>query len=84
MIFYENCLLADNSHEKSYLIFFQKLGKLSQNLSSAAVMIGALMVNFFLARGNFYHLLIAFANSLEPDQEGQNVGPDLDPKPFTL
>ena len=53
-------------------------------MSSAAVMIGALVVNFFLARGNFYHLLIAFTNSLEPDQEGQNVSPDLDPNPFTL
>ena len=26
-----------------------------------------------------YHLLIAFANSLNPDQARQNVGPDLDP-----
>ena len=41
MIFYENCLLADNSHEIPYLIFFRKLG----NLSSAAVVIGALRVN---------------------------------------
>ena len=57
MIFHENCLLADNSHEISYLIFladdsheisylifFRKLGKISQNLSSAAVVIGALRV----------------------------------------
>ena len=43
MIFYENRLLADDSHEISYLIF-QKLGKMSQNLSSAAVVIGALRV----------------------------------------
>ena len=57
---------------------------MSQNMSSAAVMIGALVVNFFLARGNFYHLLIAFTNSLEPDKEGQNVSPDWDPNPFTL
>ena len=48
MIFHENPLLADNSHE-TYLIFFQKLGQMSQNLSSAAVMIGAL-------RGNGGHL----------------------------
>ena len=27
-------------------------------------------------------LLITFANSLDPDQDRQNVGPDLDPKPF--
>ena len=44
MIFHENCLLADNSHEISYLIFFRKLGKISENLTSAAVVIGALMV----------------------------------------
>ena len=43
MIFHENCLLTDNSHEISYLIF-RKLGKTSQNLLSAAVMIGALNV----------------------------------------
>ena len=36
MIFHENCLLADNSHETSYLIF-SKFGLVSQDLSSAAV-----------------------------------------------
>ena len=46
MIFHENLLLADNSHEISYLIFFsKKLGKMLQNLSSAAVVIGTLRVN---------------------------------------
>ena len=39
------CWLADDSHEASYLIFFRKLGKMSQNLSSAAVVTGALRVN---------------------------------------
>ena len=39
MIFYENRLLADDSHEISYL-----MGKMSQNLSSAAVVIGTLRV----------------------------------------
>ena len=43
MIFHENCLLADNSHEIAYF-FSQKLGKMSENLSSAAVVIGALRV----------------------------------------
>ena len=43
MKFHENCLLADDSHEISYLIFF-KLGKMSENLSSAAVVIGALSI----------------------------------------
>ena len=41
MIFHENRLLSDDSHEISYL-FLSKLGKMSQNLSSAAVVIGAL------------------------------------------
>ena len=45
MIFNENRLLADDSHEISCLVFFHKLGKMSQNLSSAAVAIGALKVN---------------------------------------
>ena len=30
--------------------------------------------------GDFCRLLITFANSLEPDQDRQNVGPDLDSK----
>ena len=45
MIFHENRLLADDSHAISYLISLKKLGKMSQNLSSAAVVIGALRVN---------------------------------------
>ena len=44
LIFHDNCLLADNFHEISYQLFLQKLGKMSQNLSSAAVVIGALRV----------------------------------------
>ena len=34
------------------------------------------MINSFLARSDFFHLLISFANSLDPDQDQQNVGPD--------
>ena len=34
---------------KNHTLFFRKLGKMSQNLSSAAVMIGALRVKNFLA-----------------------------------
>ena len=45
MIFHENRLLADDSHEMSFPYFFRKLGKMSQNLSSAAVVISALRVN---------------------------------------
>ena len=29
-------------------------------------------------------MLITFANSLDPDQDRQNVGPDLDPNCLTL
>ena len=45
MIFHENRLPAGNSHEISYLYFFLKFGMMSENLSSAAVVIGALRVN---------------------------------------
>ena len=38
-------------------------------------------VNSFLAGGDFCHLLITLASSLDPDQ---NVGPDLDPNCLTL
>ena len=34
--------------------------------------------NSLLASRNFYHLLITFASSLSPDQDQQNVVPDLD------
>ena len=44
MIFHENRLLTDDSHVISYLYFCRKLGKVSQNLSSAAVVIGAFRV----------------------------------------
>ena len=44
MILHENRLLADDSHVIS-LPFFLKIDKMSQNLSSAAVVIGALRVN---------------------------------------
>ena len=44
MIFHKNRLLADDSHEISSLIFLKKLGKMSQKLPSAAIVIGALRV----------------------------------------
>ena len=40
MIFPENRLLADDYHLKPYLIFVEN-SEMSQNLSSAAVVIGA-------------------------------------------
>ena len=47
MIFHENRLLPDDSHEISFLI-----GKMLHNLSSAAVVIGALRVNHRVTRNN--------------------------------
>ena len=40
-------------------------------------------MNTFLASGNFFRLLIRFAKSLDPDQDRQDVGPDLDPNSLT-
>ena len=42
------------------------------------------MLNSFPTSGDFYCRLITFANSLDPDQAQQNVGPDLDPDYLTL
>ena len=42
MIFHENRLLVDDSHEISFLISFKNWEKMLPNLSSAAVVIGAL------------------------------------------
>ena len=47
MIFHENRLLADDSYEISYL-FFRKFEKMSQNLLSAAVVIGALRAKTYV------------------------------------
>ena len=41
-------------------------------------------LNSFPARGELCRLLMIFANSLDPDQARQNVGPDLDPNRFKL
>ena len=47
-------------------------------------MLYVLKKNGGYAIGYFYRLLITFANSLDPDQDRQNVGPDLDPNALTL
>ena len=41
------------------------------------------ILNSFLASGDFCHLLIFFANSLELDQDRQNASPDLYPNCLT-
>ena len=43
-----------------------------------------LFLNSFLDSGDFCRLLIAFANSLDPDQARHNVCPDLGPNHLTL
>ena len=43
-----------------------------------------LMLYIFLASGDFCHLLIIIANRLDPDQEQQSVGPDLEPNGLIL
>ena len=41
-------------------------------------------VSVIPASCDFRHLVITFANSLGQDQDGQNVGPDLDLTCLTL
>ena len=48
MIFYENRPLAVDSHEISYLIFSKIEKDVEKNLSSAAVVIGALRVKWVI------------------------------------
>ena len=40
--------------------------------------------HFFLASRKFCRLIITFSNSLDPDQDWQNVSPDLEPNCLTL
>ena len=53
MIFYENRLLADDSHVISYLIFVENWERCPKICSSAAIVIGALRV-----KGSIYTLLL--------------------------
>ena len=48
MVFHENRLLADNSHGIAYLIFSKNMKGVA-NLSSAAIVIGALRVKFLFS-----------------------------------
>ena len=57
MIFHENRLLADDSHEISYLIFL-KVGK----LSSAAVVIGATISIVTVIMEKLYNLYVRVGN----------------------
>ena len=48
------------------------------------VLLAILWVNSLQVRNHFYSLLIAFANSLDPDQARQNSWPDLDLNSLTF
>ena len=50
----------------------------SQGFSQKVVSSSCSVFNFLPASDNFCNLLITVINSLDPDQAGQNVGPDLD------
>ena len=43
-----------------------------------------LWLNSLPANSRFCHLLMIYANSLDPNQAQQNVRPDLDPRCLTL
>ena len=71
MIFHENRLLADDSHEISDLIFFKKCRKNCRLLSFAAVLIGALRVNAPIAtKVVCFSRLLKYLRSLYGEQCG--------------
>ena len=41
-------------------------------------------INYIIQKRQVCHLLLTIANSLDPDQGQQNVGPDLDPNCLKL
>ena len=55
-----------------------------QGIQFHFVIMSAFQLNSLPASDIFCRLLITFANSLDPDQARQNVGPDLDPNFLTL
>ena len=67
MIFHDNRLLADDSQEISYLIFFRKLDKMSQNLVSAAVVIHASRVSLFFLIWTYAESVSNLAGRFEID-----------------
>ena len=56
---------------------------LSQGFSQKVVSTSCFVFNSLPARGNICCLLITLANSLDPVQARQHVGPDLDPNCLT-
>ena len=70
--------------EGIFLYFFlQKIIKFFK-IISIYIFPRMLHVHYFPTSGDFCCLLIIFANSLDPDQARQNVGPDLDANCLSL
>ena len=69
---------AERNYFESQLIILDTLVKTLNSVSIRP------SVNSFPASGDFCHLLITYANSLDPDQAQQSIGPDLDPNCLTV
>ena len=85
----KNQFEKNGSQQKSDTQNYQAGKELNNDLISAYLQVPTRIlkdVNFssFLARGDFCRLLMTIANSLNPDQDQQNVGPDLGPNRLTL
>ena len=70
--------------ESPYLVYHEKVKTTRVSCDTDMLQCSKQPLNYFLASDDFCRLLAAFANSLDPDQDRQNVGPDLDPNLLTL
>ena len=80
-------------HRKEYQILSLCLQKVIGSEMTDLFGVSVLLTDSVVSFHNSFHdsffddfccRLITFANSLDPDQDGQNVGPDLDPSRLTL
>ena len=65
--------------ESPYLVYHEKVKTTRVSCDTNMLQCSKQPLYYFLASGDFCPLLTAFANSLDPDQDQLNVGPDLDP-----
>ena len=71
--------LAQNLLKPTLKAKWKKLEPNGIDFSQKVVSRSCSVFNYLPTSGDFCRLLITFANSLDPDQARQNVGPDLDP-----
>ena len=76
--------MDENPSEKSEMHSFLHNFSSQSNIIIISQVTRLRIINYFLASGNFCHLLITFANSLDPDQDQLNVLLDLDPNCLQL